>query len=327
MIQAYRVSGDRLEADEGILRSGLPEGGAVWIDLVSPSAEEDRLVEDLLHISVPTKEDMQEIELSARFYGEDGADYMTMLCVAQIASDDPVKAPVTFILYKNALVTVRYHTLTAFMQYLQKAQKKNGVTLATAQGVMADIVESVVGRVADSLEFLGGEMDSLSAQVFRDKEGTIKNRTDLLQSSIRTIGAKGDLLGILRESLSSISRLTSHMSAMQPEGAPKVLKAKLAIVNRDVASLGDHAGFMAGKMNFLLDATLGMINLQQNQIIKIFSIAAVVFLPPTLVASIYGMNFHHMPELGARLGYPAALMAMVVSALVPLLYFRRKGWL
>ncbi|PZO86405.1 MAG: magnesium transporter [Micavibrio aeruginosavorus] len=326
-LQGYKVSGDKLEnvADIGV--EGIPEDGPVWIDLASPTAEEDKLVEDLLKISIPTKEDMQEIELSARLYDEDGADYMTMLCIAQIASDDPVKAPVTFILYKNTLVTVRYHELTAFNQYLQKAQKKNGVPLPSAHGIMADIIESVIGRIADSLEFLGGEVDNLSAQIFREKRGTIKSRTNILQSSIQVVGAKGDLLGMLRESLSSIARLVSHMSITLPEGAPRLLKSKLATVSRDVASLGDHAGFMSGKMNFLLDATLGMINLQQNQIIKIFSIAAVVFLPPTLVASIYGMNFQHMPELGARFGYPAALAAMVVSALVPILYFRRKGWL
>lgn len=328
MITVYKVEGDRLVRAEN-LQSLNPANDIGWIDLLEPTGEEDRSVEDFLKISIPTKEDMQEIELSARLYDEDGADYMTMLCIARKDSDNPVKSPVTFILHCNTLVTVRYHESASFTQYIQKAQKKNGVTLASPGAVMIDILESVVGRIADALEDLGGQIDSISNDIFRARgeKGTVKVRTSELQASIEKIGKKGDLLSMLRESLATIARLTSHYSGTMAEGASKALRLKINTVNRDVVSLGDHANFMSGKVAFLLDATLGMISLEQNQIIKIFSIASVVFLPPTLVASVYGMNFKFMPELESAFGYPLALAAMVVSAILPILYFRRKGWL
>lgn len=326
MIRAYKVTGDRITE----LRSHAeinPAHDIAWIDLLSPTGEEDREVEDFLKISIPTKEDMQEIELSARLYDEDGAEYLTMVAVAQMATDDPIKAPVTFILHQNTLITVRYNDLTALSDYVAKAKKKNGVTIPTSTGLMTDMIESFVNRAADSLEALGAEIESVSRDIFRAKGVTVKRKTGMLQSAIRKIGAKGDLLSMLRESLSTMSRLLYHCNEHRGEIPNKALRVKMATLGRDIGSLGDHAGFLSGKMNFLLDATLGMINLEQNQIIKIFSIAAVVFLPPTLVASVYGMNFDHMPELANRFGYPAAIIAMIVSAILPLVYFKKKGWL
>jgi magnesium transporter len=326
MIKTFKVQGDRLTELQGLheLNAGTDIG---WIDLLSPTAEEDRAVEDLLQISIPTRDDMQEIEPSARLYDEDGADYLTMLAVSLVHIDDPVKCPVTFILHGNIVVTVRYNEFLSISSYIQLAKKKNGVMTPTAQGLMLDIIESFVNRIADSLESLGSEIDRISYDIFRSKKISIQRKNDLLQLSIRKTGAKGDLLSMLRESLTSIGRLLTHYSGSLPDNLPKHVDHKIALLERDVISLADHAGFLSGKMNFLLDATLGMINLEQNQIIKIFSIAAVVFLPPTLVASIYGMNFRHMPELNWEYGYPMALCLMVISAIIPLAYFNKKGWL
>jgi len=326
MIRVYKVSDDQLKMLDS-LEEYNPATDIGWIDLVIPTAEEDRTVENFLKLSIPTREDMQEIELSAQLYDEAGARYMTMLAVAQQTMDDPVKTPVTFIVHGNTLVTVRYHELTSFSQYLQNARKKGGVTVPSADGLMVDIMESLVGRVADSLEKLGAEMDDISREVFRAREKTVKSKTDRLQSAISRVGAKGDLLGMLRESLATISRVSSHVVLLVGDTPNKALRSKISVLNRDVSSLNDHAAFMSGKMNFLLDATLGMINLDQNRIIKIFSIMAVIFLPPTLVATVYGMNFKNMPELDWIYGYPAALVAMVAAAIVPIWYFNRKGWL
>lgn len=326
MIRVFRIKDNCLQQVEGL--SGLDAGkDTVWIDLLAPTVDEDRAVEDLLRISIPTREDMEEIELSARLYDESGAEYMTMLAVAQMMIDDPVKTPVTFILHGSTLVTVRYEELTAMTQYVSSAQKRGGVVPASAEGIMLGIIESFINRIADSLEGLGSHVDTISREIFRGKKAKANRKTGTLQVAIRRIGAHGDLLGMLRESLGSISRVLLHHQSKLPEGAPKALKGRIGSLSRDAASLADHAGFLSGKMNFLLDATLGMINLEQNQIIKIFSIAAVVFLPPTLVASVYGMNFHHMPELDFEFGYPLALLAMIVSALLPLAYFKKKGWL
>jgi magnesium transporter len=326
MLRVWKLDGDKLSEQSGLDAIDCAND-IVWIDMVSPSHEEDTAVESCVGISVPTKEDMQEIEISARLYEENGADYMTMIAVAQMHMDDPLKAPVTFILHKNALVTVRYNELVPFNQYATWAQKKGGVPIGSAHGIMLGIIESFVNRIADSIESFSTEIENISRAIFRPKSTTIRRKTDILQLSIRKVGAQGDMLGMLRESLASLTRVLSHQYVLLGEVNNKGLKQKIGVLNRDVTSLNDHAAFMSGKMNFLLDATLGMINLEQNQIIKIFSIAAVVFLPPTLVASVYGMNFHHMPELDWRIGYPLALGVMLVSAVVPLLYFKKKGWL
>lgn len=326
MIRVFKVAGDRLSEAEG-LQSFNPATDTGWIDLLNPTAEEDKAVEDFLKISVPTKEDMQEIEISARLYDDDGANYLTMLAVSQVHIDDPVKSPVTFIVYGNTLVTVRYNEFMSFSAYVQKAKKKNGVMNATAGGIMIDIVESFINRVADSMEIMGAEMDELSRDIFRSKKITVKRKTGMLQSAIRKVGAKGDLVSMLRESLVTMVRLLAHYSEKIEDDHAKTLRSKVRLLTRDAASLEDHAGFLSEKMNFLLSATLGMINLEQNQIIKIFSIAAVVFLPPTLVASTYGMNFRYMPELEWMFGYPMAVLAMIITALVPLVYFKKKGWL
>lgn len=326
MIKIYKITGDHL-TELWSLSEFNPEHDIGWIDLFMPTREEDKEVEDFLKISIPTKEDMKEIELSARLYEDKGAEYMTMLAVTQMNLDEPVKTPVTFILHQNMVVTVRYSELASFTHYTTKALKKNGVVNCGAGGIMLDIIEALISRIADSLEEVGVNIDTISANIFRSQRTKINRKTDELQVLIRKVGAKGDLISMLRESLATISRLLSHYQAITIESPQKILKVKMGTLNRDVQSLNDHAGFMSGKMNFLLEATLGMINLDQNQIIKIFSIAAVVFLPPTLIASIYGMNFTHMPELALRFGYPVAVVAMVISAILPLVYFRKKGWL
>ncbi len=326
MLRVWKVEGDHLK-ELGGLSEADPSHDVLWIDLLKPTLEEDNAVEKCLGISIPTKEDMKEIEPSARLYDEEGAEYMTMQVVSLVDMEEPKKCPITFILYGGALVTVRYEEFMSIPDYIQRAMRKAGVTLASPQGLMFDMIGSFISRIADTLETLDESVDKISDSIFRSKKISIRKKNEILQVSIRKIGAKGDLLSMLRESLMSITRLLSHNNARLPENPSKSVRFKISLLSRDVAALADHANFLSGKMNFLLDATLGLINLEQNQIIKIFSIAAVVFLPPTLVASIYGMNFHHMPELDYVFGYPITLAVMVVTALLPLLYFKKKGWL
>lgn len=326
MLKIWKVDGDHLK-ELGGLAEADPAHDVLWIDLLNPTVEEDHAAEACLGISVPTKEDMKEIEPSARLYDEDGANYMTMQAVSLVNVENPVKCPITFILHGNALVTVRYEEFVSITNYLARAARRQGVAIASPQGIMLDLIDSFVGRIADTLETLDEGVDKISDAVFRSKKISIQRRNEILQLSIRKIGEKGDLLSMLRESLMSVTRLLSHHNARMPENPHKALRFRVTSLGRDVTALADHANFLANKMNFLLDATLGMINLEQNQIIKIFSIAAVVFLPPTLVASVYGMNFQHMPELGWRFGYPLALLAMVIAGVLPLFYFKKKGWL
>jgi magnesium transporter len=195
---------------------------------------------------------------------------------------------------------------------------------------MMSLIEMLCDRMADALEAVGRNIDGISRTVFRRKPGAkVSKTTEELQSIIEKIGQDGDLLTKVRESLVSINRVLTYHTAVEAGSKRKAkdARARAKVLYRDAVALTDQASFLSNKVNFLLDATLGLINLQQNQIIKIFSVAAVVFLPPTLVASVYGMNFHHMPELDLIYGYPGALVLMVASAILPYMYFKRRGWL
>lgn len=331
MLRSYRRENSHLVlAQEGIpTEVTAPIDLPVWIDLYNPAPQDNRYVEQLLGISLPTREEMQEIEVSARLYQEDGAEFMTLTAASRLESDEPINTPITFVLKGTTLVTVRYEEPKAFANFVVRAQRANAVPVANGEQIMMGLIEALLDRMADALERVGTGIDQVSRQVFRKggKEKASPSSEDL-QAAIERIGQDGDLLTKVRESLVSINRvLTYHTSVDQDKKVTKEAKARSKVLYRDVVALTDQATFLSNKVNFLLDATLGLINLQQNQIIKIFSVAAVVFLPPTLVASIYGMNFADMPELRWGLGYPFALGMMVISAILPYLYFKRRRWL
>jgi magnesium transporter len=330
MMRSYRRENSHLVlAHEGVAEEGPAAlAQCVWIDLYNPAPQDNRHVEQLLSISLPTREEMQEIEVSARLYQEDGAEFMTITAAASLESDEPITSPITFVLKGSTLVTMRYAEPKAFANFVARAQRSNAVPVFNGEQIMMGLIEALLDRMADALERVGLGIDQVSRQVFR-KGKTKSPSGDDLQAAIERIGQDGDLLTKVRESLVSINRvLTYHTSVEQPDKkVTKDAKARTKVLYRDVVALTDQATFLSSKVNFLLDATLGLINLQQNQIIKIFSVAAVVFLPPTLVASIYGMNFQDMPELKWLFGYPFALGLMVLSAILPYLYFKRRRWL
>ncbi|WP_439543399.1 magnesium/cobalt transporter CorA [Hyphomicrobium sp.] len=329
MLRSYRRDNNHLVlVQEGL--AAPPTTPLVWLDLFNPTPEEDRYVEQLLGIDLPTLEEMQEIEVSARLYQVNGAEFMTLTAITQLDSEDPTTTPITFVLKGSTVLTVRYAETKAFANFINRAQKPNTVPCANGEQVMMSLIESICDRLADALERVGVNIDAISRAVFRRKsKRKVSRTTQELQQVIEKIGQDGDLLTKVRESLVSINRvLTYHTSADQTDKQlTKDARARSKVLYRDVSALADQATFLSNKVNFLLDATLGLINLQQNQIIKIFSVAAVVFLPPTLVASIYGMNFDYMPELKWAFGYPGALVLMVLSAVGPYLYFKQRGWL
>ena len=328
MLRAYVRQDNRLIASD--VDATAPEamaGTAVWYNLTDPTKAEDDFVEQCLGIDIPTRAEMDDIEPSARLYNEDGAEFMTITALVNSETDEPQKTPITFVLRNNQLVTVRYADPRPFRLFEIRALKTNGRSYASGEMVMAGILEAFIDRLAQVLESTGDEIDTISREVFRNKvkNATVKARD--LQSLIEQIGRKGDMLTMARESLLTIVRLTSFHQASGNSKQARDLRQELKILQRDASALSDHASFLSNKINFLLDATLGLINLEQNQIIKIFSVAAVVFLPPTLVASIYGMNYDIMPELHWSYGYPFALGLMILSAIFPYLFFKRKGWL
>lgn len=324
MIRTFVVENDRLRQFEGL---GDHAESVVWVDLVSPTGGEETTVETWLGTAIPTREEMEEIEISSRLYHEGGALFMTASLPAQTDDDDPVMAPVTFVLAGPRLVTIRYHEPRAFQTFPKRAEKvATGCT--TSETIMMGLLEAVVDRLADVLERAGRDIDKISRDIFRSTAKKPSKRDRDFHRLLRTIGRKEDLTSHIRDSLMTLQRLSGFLgNALTQDKDGKDIRARVKTLSRDVASLSDHAAFMSQKITFLLDATLGMINIEQNAIIKIFSVAAVVFLPPTLVASIYGMNFGLMPELRWELGYPFALLLMVLSAALPYLYFKRRGWL
>jgi magnesium transporter len=303
----------------------LPEG-AVWVDLFNPTAAEDKAVEHLAGIAVPTREDMQEIEISSRLYMENGARYMTATLMCHSDTDMPRTTAVTFILTGHRLVTVRYDQPKPFALVETKLARgcPSGIT---GEMVLMELLDAVIDRCADILERIGTDVDTVSHDIFEpesERHGNAKRYSQILIA----IGRKGDLTSKVRESLVSIGRVVTFLSAVV-EGVKwsKDMREQLKTLQRDVASLTDHASYLAGKITFVLDAMLGVVNLEQNNIIKLFSVMAVVLMPPTLIASIYGMNFKIMPELEWTHGYPIALVMMLLAAVLPYLFFTWKRWL
>jgi magnesium transporter len=302
--------------------------GSVWIDLLNPTKEEDLQVEKALGIAIPTREEMAEIEASSRLYQEGGAHYMTAVVLFQPdAPNEPlITTPVTFILAGSRLVTVRYAEPRGIAIFLSRVQKGDAACMSGA-AILVGLLEAIIDREADRVERTQAEVDTLSQSIFGVKGGD-RSRALRFDVSIRAIGREGELTSRSRESLLTLGRLLTYLGHVMTErGDDKPLRARVKTAQRDVHSLADHIGYLSAKITFLLDATLGMINNEQNSIIKIFSVLAVALMPPTLVGTIYGMNFQHMPELSWTFGYPMALCLMVVSAVIPWLYFKHKGWL
>jgi magnesium transporter len=298
----------------------------IWIDLVDPTKEEEHVVEEAVRVGVPTREEMREIETSSQLYREGDAAIMTVRVVKREVSWVPALTDATFILTPRNLVTVRYVETKPFNLFSVRADKDGHLDSPAA--IMIGILETVVDRAADILEEVGEELDRTSQRLFN--QTTTPNPSIVsadLQTTIQHIGRNGDLASKVRESLHGLSRAVSFFRATETALASPDLTVRMNTLRRDIRSLLDHNMYLASNTQFLLDSTLGLINIQQNAIIKIFSVAAVIFLPPTLIASIYGMNFEHMPELKWFLGYPTALGLMVLSAVLPYLYSKRRGWL
>jgi magnesium transporter len=297
---------------------------AIWIDLLSPSQEEESLVEQYLNLDIPTREEMVEIELSSRLYKENGVAFMTATMIAQAESADPKLDPVTFVLTQQQLITIRYIEPQSF-KIACSHLKKREAPLIDATALLIELLDATINRLADTLELVGHRLDEYSKTIFQTHSNTAE-KLDYRQL-MQQIGANGDLNTKTRESLVTFNRLTAFFVQTAGTRIDSEGQLRLTTLSKDIASLSDHANFLSSKVNFLLDATLGMVNIEQNNIIKIFSVAAVIFLPPTLIASIYGMNFHFMPELTWKYGYVFSIGLILVAAWLPYKYFKYRKWL
>ena len=325
MIKAYRANGEAVAISAATPPAALPDD-TVWIDLLRPNKEEDQLIEAFLGIEIPTREDLKDIEPSSRLYTADNAVFMTASLVCRADSEQPEITDVAFVLAKNMLVTVRYAEPRSFDLFSAAMHRIPG-GCANGTVLVSRLFETIVDRTAEILEMAVSRVDGLSLQVF-DSQRTGKRRPPhYLEARLMDVAAHHRLVAKTRDSLASLSRVLTFLYALPAVQESKETKELCRSISLDIQSLSEHASFISGNITFLLDASLGLINVEQNAIIKIFSIASVVFLPPTLVASLYGMNFKFMPELDWTFGYPLALAAMVVSAIIPFYFFRWKGWL
>jgi magnesium transporter len=305
----------------------LPQG-ATWVDLEEPTGDEEKLVERWLGLEVPTREEMAEIEPSSRLYEQNGALYMTLSTLAGVDEGHPVSEPIGFVLARDQLVTIRYLTPKP-IRLFQHHVRRDPALAGSALTVLLRLLDAIVERLADELEASGEEINRISGHVFR--RSNAKERripAARLEALLIRIGRAQELLARIRETAVSASRLVSFFagsSRIQEEG--NGARERVQSLKADIAALIDHSSFLGDNLTFLLDASLGLISIEQNAAMKLFSWVAIVFLPPTLIAGVYGMNFEHMPELEWLLGYPMAIALIVASMIAPYWIFRRKGWL
>jgi magnesium transporter len=303
--------------------------GAVWIDLLQPTAEEIAQVSAATGLRVPTEGQVSEIESSSRLAFEGGAFYLSAPLVAVDAEGEHQLTPVGFVLSSGVLLTVHFVPLAAFEAY-----RDEGIAQPPeSTEALLRIFELIVDRAADNLEHAGAACDELSRAAFRGGTGgkaTTHGTTKIaskLGAALRRIGATAEKISRLRDELLGLGRIGAYLEESGIAGAPRVNAVRLKGIRADIASLTDYEAHLSTKLQFLLDATLGFINIEQNEIVKTLTIASVVGIPPVLIAGIYGMNFRVMPELRWALGYPMALALIVVSGLLPLWWFKRRGWM
>ncbi len=323
MINAYLLEDDILTQDLSDPYAELTLQKAVWIDLLSPTYEDENLVEKAIGLDVPTRDDMREIEISSRLYKQNKVLFMTASMLMHSESREPILDAVSFILTEKQLVTVRYFELQTFLLFGLRINRQE-ISEENANKVLIQLLETAIDRIADILERVGSSVDKHSQLIFRPDK--TQEKLDF-QQLLQEIGSNGDLGAKARESLISFSRLISYFRQNREHALDTNSKVRLDTLSSDIHALNDHVSFLSNQVNFLLNATLGMININQSNIIKIFSIAAVIFLPPTLVASIYGMNFEFMPGLHWRFGYFMGLFLIILSAFIPYQFFKWRKWL
>ncbi len=320
MLKAYEAGVKGL-APLGAQRS-LAE--ALWIDLQWPTPEEaERVV--ALGVEVPSLAEMEEIEISNRLYSEADANYMTVMLPGQSTDGVQISAPVCFVLMPGRLVTVRHHAPRPFETFPERANQTS-IGCAEPGNIFLGLLQEVIGRLADHLEGVGRGLDDVARQVYQPDPR--QKRPNALQAALVSLGGEGERLSRVRLGLMTLGRALNYFgqTIKQHKGHAALLAFQQGQLH-DVTALEVHADFLSSRLALASDATLGMINLVQNGTVRIVSVVAVLFLPPTLIASIYGMNFAHMPELAQPMGYPIAIGLMLGSAVLTWAFFHWRRWL
>lgn len=309
------------------LASASLPADTVWIDLLKPTAAETAFIERAIGLRLPTFDELSEIESSSRLRSDGRALYLSTPLVYRTTADQPLATPVGLVLLPERLISVRFEPLTAFATFGE------GPIPASAGEVFAGLVEAIVDRIADVMEQIASELDTLSHRLFRSGPADGEHRRHRparenrdLRAILRRVGAAGDLVSKIRDSLLGLSRIVPYAAALGAGWLPETVKPRLDTLRHDIGSLSDYDAHLVNKVQLLLDATLGLINVEQNDIIKVLTIVSVVGIPPTLVASMYGMNFKNIPEYDWAWGYEWGLLLIVLSAIAPVAWFKWRGW-
>jgi len=301
---------------------------AIWIDMLSPTPEERAMVEAAVGLELPTEAEIAEIESSSRVSIENGVVYLSMPLLTQVDTD-PHSASIGYVLSRNHLVTIRFRQSRVFDNYAARLPRTEMADQCGAR-ILVGILEAIVDRLADVMELSRNELDAVSHRIFHGGPDNAHRPTAedrALRATLRTLGRVGDLVSKVRDSLLGIRRIASYVAQVEKEMFAPDLRNRLKTLRQDIGSLTDYDLHLTNKTQFLLDATLGFINIAQNNIMKVFTITSVLGIPPVLLAGMWGMNFKNMPELDWAYGYPMAIVAIIVSAVAPLYWFRKRGWI
>lgn len=325
MITAYS------RRDTVVVAEPLPETAAppppemVWIDLLEPTPEEKALVEATTGVAIPTPEQMREIEPSSRLYEAESALFMTASVLHRSDREEPETRAMTFVIVRGIMISIRYSTPHSFEIFRGRVQQQPAL-IESAESALVGLLDALIDRIADALEIVDANANALAKATLslgRTDTGASKDHKD----ELRQIGQNQLRCSKADESLVSLARVLSFFDAHMRQSGARQLRLRIKSLQRDVQSLSGYAARLSDRLEFLLEATLGAINIEQTNIIKLFSVVAVVFMPPTLIASIYGMNYDVMPELHWPWGYPMALGMMVIAAILPYALFKYRGWL
>jgi magnesium transporter len=304
-----------------------PLSDAVWIDLLNPTDDERRQVEQATKLRLPTEGEIEEIESSSRVFSEGATSYLSTPVLESMDAASAAVTSVGFVLSPSQLVTLRFAHVAAFDEV---AVAFASTAPPSAHDAFVRILNSIVEQTADALEHASGELEKISHAAFRADRATRRRKAKTggaLRAALQKVGQMGDGISHVRNTLLGLARIATFAQENRNQGVPAADQARIAAIRGDIASLSDYQENLAGKVQFLLDATLGFISIEQNEIFKALTVASVVGVPPVLIAGIYGMNFRHMPELDWSLGYPFAVALIVASALVPIAWFKWRGWI
>jgi magnesium transporter len=302
--------------------------GPVWIDLFNPTAEESHKATELSKAKIPARDALEEIESSSRLRFERDTLYLSMSVSAHVEQHESAPTPVGFVLNEHILVTVRYTELQGFENARQ--QLTHGNYPAASVAIFIALLEGMVDFGADILQQIAGDLNGISRRVFQEyalsPRRNVARQSRGLRQTMIDVGQRGEKLSQIRESLLGLQRISSFVAEKGRGFIGDDVQARLKTAAGDLTSLTDFESHLTDKVQFLLDAVLGFINTEQNDIFKVLTIVSVVGIPPTLIAGIYGMNFQSMPEYHWSHGYAWGLSLIFLSTLLPVLWFKWRGW-